>query len=138
MHSRWAQLCLSSLPLSLFFSLAPFLFSFSSLFQIRETTRYTYTLPLTLNPFVCLAFPSRELMPDLHQPISDWQHLVHFSLFVLRSLSFSLWCARNISGHLCSRLTVENFFLFCRWIFCLLSFFSYFSFEINLLLSVST
>lgn len=89
-------------PSSFLFSswLSAFLSTCETTTMTTTTTCYTYTLPI-LNSFVCLAFPSRELVPDLHQPISD-MHLT-----------------RLVQVHAaCSRLTATKFFLFSRWISC--------------------
>lgn len=119
----------SSLSLS-FFSLS----LCNGLFQTHETTLYLHT---STNPesfrvpcFSIARVHAGLASADLRLPASG------SFLSFCSSLSFSLWYARNINGHLCSRLTVDNFFLFCRWILCLLCFFSYFSFEINLPSSV--
>lgn len=106
------------------------------LFQTYETTLYLHT---STNPesFRVPCFSIARVHAGLAS--ADFRLPASGSfLSFCSSLSFSLWYARNINGHLCSRLTVDNFFLFCRWILCLLCFFSYFSFEINLPSSVST
>lgn len=137
-HSRWAQLCLFSLPLSFLLSRSLsflFLSVTAFLFQTHETTLYLHT---STNPesFRVPCFSIARVHAGLAS--ADFRLPASGSfLSFCSSLSFSLWYARNINGHLCSRLTVDNFFLFCRWILCLLCFFSYFSFEINHPSSVS-